>query len=231
MRIFQEILKEANREEVIQAYWDRVRNETVSNEIYSIYTMGEIKKLYEEKFTQYLDRLLSLEPKPGKDEAILFAYEYLGMDDILSTPQIVLVHANEMHEKRPQTYAYEFCPQEEIISFFVAETPYTKKYIMDLIVDVLYEASFFGYNESIKEEEKQKLDEAVEEIKDPDYLDSAYSWEEFKIEHNIEDDEVDEVEKALRNEVLDDLHEYNDYTYSRELIEVQQIMRESGYNI
>ena len=63
---------------------------------------------------------------------------------------------------------YEFTRQEEIVGFLVSDTEFTQREIYEVLADVLYEASFFGYEQERLEDKIQKLrraEKAIEEGK------------------------------------------------------------------
>ena len=70
-----------------------------------------------------------------------------------------------LKEKREatQSYGYNFIEQEKIMGYWVAETALTKYYLEDLMVDILYEASFFGFTQEHLQEEKDELDRRIAE--------------------------------------------------------------------
>lgn len=51
------------------------------------------------------------------------------------------------------------------MGFLVSDVKYTQKNIQGLLVDVMFEASFFGFEQENLELEKTKLDESVKEAK------------------------------------------------------------------
>ena len=79
------------------------------------------------------------------DQGIFFVHRCIKDDINGQTFQLIFL--NELKEKREatQSYGYNFIEQEKIMGYWVAETALTKYYLEDLMVDILYEASFFGF--------------------------------------------------------------------------------------
>lgn len=87
------------------------------------------------------------------EEYILFAHKMLkeGFEEVtysLISLQEFLEKGNDM-----QTYAYKFSRKEEIMGYMVSNAEYTKENIYGLIVDVLCEVSFFGFEQEHLAEE------------------------------------------------------------------------------
>lgn len=64
----------------------------------------------------------------------------------------------------PQCYSYELLLWEETLGFEVSETNIQSVGSLQALSAILYELSFFGYDEESKKEECKKLDEALKEV-------------------------------------------------------------------
>jgi hypothetical protein len=149
----------------------------------------------------------------------LFAYKYLrdGFEDITYT----LLHKRELLEKgtEAKTYAYEYCRQAEIMGFLVSDADLTQKNIYGLMVDVLFETSFFGYEEEELEDARKELEEASAEVKSgkgiPTTMEELFSEDE---------EETNELEEQLYHEYTDALINYGNYCKKKEMEILRQLL-------
>ena len=182
-------------------------------------TLREIKERHREVVRQLIERLSMLETTVPEDghQGLLFVHRCIKDD--FSDQDFSLVHIDELREKgvKVESYAYEMCPMSEIIGFFVAETPLTKRYIYELISNVLYEASYFGFEPEARktriDEIIDSLNEAEEDIKNGKY----YTWEEVKKELEDEHGEPFDDERELHQKVTEATIAYNKHSFEKEL--------------
>jgi hypothetical protein len=229
MKTIQEYLKEADVNRLVKEYFktypikyeSHEDEEDESSEDRMDLSVRQIRGLMENRLVEYIHRLQLMEIAPGEDneEAILFAHKYLqdGIDDIAYS----LVHKQELLEKGTEadTYAYEFCGQAEIMGYLVSDAELTQKNIYGLMVDVLFEASFFGYEQEDLENARKELDEAVAEIKSGQC--TTTTIEELFGE---EREEKDELEEQLYHKYTDASINYGNYCIKREMEILRQLL-------
>ena len=140
----------------------------------------------------------------------------------MTEPVFSLINIEELKENRDSltnvtTYAYEFSLNEEIMGYLISDNEYTQNYIYDLIADVLYEASFFGYNEENKIKQKEELIESVREIEEG--VAKTVSWEECKkkLFSNVYIYKPDKYQSELKSKIMETISEYNRYSLEKEL--------------
>lgn len=75
---------------------------------------------------------------------IFFIYEYLGSYKLDQNRGLSTVA--DLREKGVEAlnYGIEYTPQEEIMGYWVADTEMTQYYLNDLMVEIMWDASFFG---------------------------------------------------------------------------------------
>jgi hypothetical protein len=239
MKTIQDYLKEADVERLVKEYFitypikyeEYLYKETEEDELIEYkpsdvelnLSINQIRAIMEEDLTKYIHRMQTIEITPSEngEEAILFAYKYIndGVEDVT----LSLVYKNEILEKgiESETYAYEFCKQSEIMGFLVSEADLTQNNIYDLMVDVLFEASFFGYEEEDLDKERKKLEEAISEIKSGKCV--ATSMEEL-FGHEKKDKEEDEIENKFYHEYMDASIKYGDYCQKKEMEVLRQLL-------
>ena len=139
-------------------------------------------------------------------------------------PTFFCIHGN--HENRPQNIAsykekeYDILPQAEIMGFLVAETEMTQRYIYELAANVMYEASFFGFEEEDKQEVVEELKKRTEEIKSG--TTEYHTWEEFKKECDFDEESPDETE--LHNKVVRASYDYSKHSAMKELNKIREML-------
>ena len=223
MRTVQEYLKEIDGERLINEYLYEhpIHLHDVSDEAM---TIKEAKALVRAKLQRYLARLQSMETEVSENgkEYALFAHSVLK--DGFQEEGYSLVCLQELIEKgeEAESYAYEFTRQAEIMGFLVSDAEYTQRHIYGLLVDVMFEASFFGFEQQRLEEEKKKLEEAVKECEEGRAV--TYTLEELEEEFGLEREKPDETADGLRRRVLEASMEYNKYCRQKELRELKSLL-------
>lgn len=109
----------------------------------------------------YIDRLRNLNTRPNKDQMIYYVYEYLHNTSL--EQYIAVSPLAELREKGAQSSSYgiEYTKQEEILGYYVADTDLTQYYLLDVMVEILWNASFFGIKQENLEDAKQELEKAA----------------------------------------------------------------------
>jgi hypothetical protein len=221
MKTIQEYLKEADVDRLVKEYFKTypIKYEKYKDE--KNLSIRQIREIMENRLMEYIHRLQAIEIIPDEDneEPILFAHKYLneGFEDITYS----LVYKQELLEKGPEadTYAYEFSRQAEIMGYLVSDADFTQKNIYGLMVEVLYETSFFGYEQEDLEDMRNELDEAIAEIKSGKCV--TISIEEL---FGDEKKETDEIEKKLHYKYMDASINYNDYCKKKEMEILKQLL-------
>lgn len=198
MKIVQEYLKTLDPDKLYDTYCSKygafkdVSAMSVPPEV-----MQKKREYYENRrgnFHAYIERLLSLTPSVSEEVSILLSYPGLDESEWMIEPITEMFLQSDILEKADADltpYAYEFTAQEEIMSFLVSDAPYTQHHLFELMADVLYEASWFGYEQEGLEDAINKLDKAKEEVK-------AGHTKPFHFEDFFPKDIVDEYEEEKR---------------------------------
>lgn len=201
MKTIQEYLKKADKEKLIEEYLLRYPIDYEREMKPAEMTVNQMKEKKKERLSSYIDHLCSLTPEEPRnnEEGMLYIYRVLkdGIDEVESG----LTDIKELLEKgidEAKDYAYEFAPQPEIMNYLVADNPLTQKHIYELMADVMYEASWFGYENEFLHEELDYLEEALDEADKAAEKTHTYDEEEFIKEFNIEIDKESPDEKELR---------------------------------
>lgn len=216
MNTVQEYLRQADCEKLINIYlYDHPVN---LNELPDgIMSLKDSKEKVKTKLRKYIERLRTMEIEKSSDgqEYVLFAHKVFR--DISEEEEYSLVCVQELLDEGTdaKSYAYECTKQAEIVGFKVADTKYTQKNLNGLLVDVLYRASFFGFEQEYLEEKMKKLDEAIRELEEGNSV--TYSLEEVREHLGLEKEEVDAKADELKGRVLEATIEYEKYCKKKEL--------------
>lgn len=106
-----------------------------------------------------------------------------------------------------ETYSFMFVSWEEILGCKMLFIPEDEKINYDTAAYLIHEMTWFGYDketiEKNEKEEKKKLDESIEELKNPENL-KTFSMDEMYEEFGIEkpSKEEDELREKLTTEIV-----------------------------
>lgn len=162
MKTVQHYLKKLKTKKLVEAYFERYPIDYNVKEIENL-SVKMIKYLNYMQIRKFIKKLRKLKIKQPKQESILYAYRCID-DDSMPRLEVSLVYRDDILQNgiEATSYAYEFHKQSEIMGFLIADTELTQSYIYDVLADVLYEASFFGFKQKCAVKEKKKLDKIVE---------------------------------------------------------------------
>lgn len=165
MQTVQAAFRQADTEELIDAYLAEypLRMDDFADEV----TIGEAKAFTRIKLREYLERLRILPVKAATEGEHLF-YAYHRPKEGIDEPTFALVLLTELRQKgiRAADYAFEFIDQSEIMGYYIADNRLTKHYLTELLVYIMYEASFFGFEQEDLQENLVDLKTRVKEAKD-----------------------------------------------------------------
>lgn len=223
MKTIQQYLKELDTDKLIETYIDTfpLSREDLEDEGR---TGKEIFDSYKSILRKYIERLKSIELTPAEETCVLVAYQAYEAS-MAKDVYFALVHLEEVKSKlgtgeRIESYAYEFQPQSEIMSYLVSDSKTTQDNIYELVADVLSEASFFGFDQEDLVEERSKLDEAVKEIDEQIKSGNppkGKTFEEVCDELGIERPAYTKEYEDLRDKAILATHEFNNYNFLEEL--------------
>ena len=162
MKTLMQILKSIDGKKLLSAYIKvdkpmiKIMDlEEIDGEIYS-----NIKNGYKVAWHEFYKAVLSLKPKTreiGKRGIII------GIKTVDHAIYHELVFEDEViqYGEKAKGYGYSLVDWEEVVGYCVAETRYTRKYIYEIMAQVLHNMSFWGYTKEKIKEERMYIDEAV----------------------------------------------------------------------
>ena len=216
MKTVQEYFIETDANKLINYYLYKhpVKLEDITHDNEKIIdAKNRIRKMLQE----YIERLRSIDIEAGEDgkEYILFVHKMQqdGVDEVAGS----LVCLQELKEKglEAETYSYVFDRQAKIMGFKVSNAAYTQKNLVELLADVMHEASFFGFEQQNLDEELKTLEASIEEVEEGTA--TTYTMEEVWEYFGFEKEECDEAAEELRHAITRAVVEYNQYQKKKEL--------------
>lgn len=225
MKTVQEVLRELDTERLLETY---VYNHPI--EFYELKALNlpacEVYERYKERYRQYLKRLRTIEIAPDKEgrKSILFVSRCIK-DDYTSN-EYNLVFMDELLEKGVECehYDYMFTTQAEIVGFLVADTPLTQENLYELMVNVMYEAAFFGFEQEGLAEELDRLNESMEQIEEASSRHFDEVAKELGWTRRIVSQDEGSEEKNLRRKVTEAKIAYREYSRKEELQRIKQML-------
>lgn len=221
MQTVQEALLNADIDQLVELYIGDgiptkylIKNEELTAKKYAEKVQNKIRN--------FIKKLQTIKITSPKEPHILFAFKYAK--EYYTETGFGMVKQQELLEKREDapSYAYEFSPQSEIVGFLISNDKYTQQNLPDLLVDVLNEASFFGFDQERLQEEQEELDRRIAETKSPDFvgIPAEDVFKELQEKYGIEEDIQTEEEKEAEKTYLDAMLAYNKILYTKQIYEI-----------
>lgn len=222
MKTIQEHLRELDHEKLIEQYLDKYP--MVLADLYESHpewTVESVRTKCLQTLREYLHKLCTIKTELDENghHGILYAHRCIvqyGWEDPLVFDMMI---QEELLVQGfcAEDYAYDFSEQNQIMGYYVAETPLTQKYLYKLAANVMWEASWCGYLD-------QDIDgwpnhgETEEEDEQDD--DEPLNYDEFcsfaGVERKPEPDEDDTVLQKLKKEAEEARSRYWEYSRKRE---------------
>lgn len=215
MKNVQTYLKELEREKLIDCFLERDPIPYHKSNR-ADWIVSDVTEHCRKQISDFIDRLCKLEIKTSKDGDCVFFVHYI-MENLYEEPCFSLVHLSEFKADlyNAYSYAYEFQDQAEIAGYLVADTPLTQEYIYELMADIMYEASFFGFEQEGLPEEKEKLSQAKEAMTNANE-DNFVSFDDYKESIGWKDKHSDPEAEKLWRAACDAVFAYNKYSDEKE---------------
>lgn len=213
MKTVQEVLQNANEKELIDNYLATYPSSL--DDFDDDVTVGDARKFARLQLHQFIDKLRNLQIKKSENQGIFFVSRTTEDGDIV-TNNLVFLDDLKKYGLKAYTYAYEFSAQAEIMGWWVADNKLTQYYLVSLLVGIMEEASFFGYQQEGLQKEKDLLEDRAKEVKENKV--KTVSFDEVAKKFNF--DQEGPKEKELKDKVLDAQLAYNQYSYEKELTEI-----------
>ena len=226
MKTIQEVLRELKVDEIEKCYFGEHPIELLSLKGVDAVAIGKYRKKVSSAFQSFVVKLRNMEIVDNSDDPWILFVCKSTCENRLNGHTVELIHLKELMKEKDlskvETYAYEFTEQKEALGFLVADTKLTQDNIMDVVVDFLYEISFFGYEQKQLAKEIKKLDEAMKEIEEhPERLERV-DLDELFGKYDISKEEINPEEDKLRKAYYKAEMEYIQYCRIAEMEKIKK---------
>lgn len=232
MKTVQETLREMNKKELLRKFFYEHPNKLDSFD--DDLTIAQAKERANKVVGKYIERLETMEAKPNDRQMIFYMYEYLGSYKLNQYRGLSTVADLQEKGVEAPNYGIEYTPQEEVMGYWVADTEMTQYYLNDLMVEIMWDASFFGVKQEKLPEAIKELEEANKEI-DEGLEESFNSYEEF--EDFLYGDEprppkLSKEDAAEKQKIIQTVnHLHKKFNHHLQQKEIDQILKEFSQRI
>lgn len=199
----QETLQKASHKKIIKMY--------INQKLPQLNTKEEKKKA-KKQLKKYIKYLLSLKVQRNQEQMIFYVSHDLELDAISPQPFFNLQKLDQLGSNY-SNYGCEFAPFTETLGYYVANTWRTKKYLNELLVDILFNMSWTGYKQENLSDIEKDLKISLNENPDKDITifskKELYNFLDLDI---TKDDYFDRYEWQLShkiNHLMADLHNHS----------------------
>ena len=165
MKSLIQTLKSLDQEKILSAYIkvDKPMIKILELEEFDKRKLSEIKDEYKILWHSFYKNLLSLKPilKENGKWGIILGVKTV---DHAVSHELVLEDEIIQYGVKARKYGYSLVDWEEVLSYCVAETRYTRKHIYEIMAQVLHNMTFWGYTKEKIQEERISIDEAVVDL-------------------------------------------------------------------
>ncbi len=214
------------KDDLVRMYaeYDRVNFTKIKNREMSL---SEIDAAHRQRVEAYISGILSCTPKENS-EMVFFAVELFNLDNPRTEAR--LVSLKELENDHVETYGWSVTDREEWLGYHIADTKLTLSNISEMLANILYEASFYGYTreefEKGREELWQSIQEGEKEIEEG--RGTTYTFEEFRAKLGLPQEESDSREEELQEAVRDAENALYNYWFEREITELRNMINVIG---
>ena len=220
MKTVQEWIRETNIEEIADTFFCEYPIEYERCINYEK-TVAEIKDAYRQRLCEFIEQLKSIEPKSLSDDeqGIFFCHKSCGRD--MKNPETVLcIESDILKCDNPQIYSWILMDFDEIMGYYIAETESTIRNINDVLAQIVYEMTFFGYSQEDIEKERFELEKAAKEADEGKTIPA----EKLFADLGIEPQPCDEEDTEMLRKIYSIENEYNQHWFRKEVEKVRKLL-------
>lgn len=217
----QEAFRQAKAKKLAQMYLDKY----ISKEEISEHGIKETRKALK-KHIKFL-RKVPLKSDNNDEIYVFYVSHKLSADKLTTKPHFNYQRIDQLGSSFP-SYGYEMIILAETLNDLIVLTWKTKYYLDELLVDIMYELSWFGYRQEKLETEKEKLDKAIKESKQGKTKNFTIHnqkdlYDMFKM-GITDDDHFDNFEYRLRQKIIMESNLLIKHSIDREAAKVKKIL-------
>ena len=206
----------------------------------SVLPVKMIREAHERSLASFIDKMRTIPVRTERNGSTGCLYAYRTFEDGRESEDFDLIFPDEGPDALP--YGVDFCTQEEIAGFLVADNLLTQQEIYPLMAFVMHEATFFGFDQEDLPELTEIIDKAVkairegrireydpsmdDEVPDDDYL---YGCPIESLKDRTEEEtgksdlpkyEETPEEQGLARKVYEAINAFSEYSRQRERAEI-----------
>lgn len=220
MKTIQQCFIDADVEEIISRYIYTYPIEIKNlQDINTNSTLNQVYTSYHDKIYSLIHKIQTCNLEALDEIWIFFAHHTANSENEI---EFALVKKSDLLNSDVMSYAYEFSPISETAGFLVADTYLTQYYLKDLLVEYLFESSFFGFEQENLEKERQRLYDNSKYVNEhfDELLQNSKDAESIEFDFELEKRDEEEIE-AWKSYISYEI-EYNNIAFE---IEEQKVIK------
>lgn len=223
MKTVQEYLRQADREELLDAFAYNALCDVHQLLEHPDKTIEQLQDACKANINRLIDHLLSLDAEPS-DHKVLYMVDSSSFDRKFNNEyhSLNLINLKEVRKDiYASSYGFDLIDWRETLGYLVADNKMTQDYMTDLLTQYLYEITFFGTD---PEDHQKSIDEIWADLEQSkkDIEEGGQTvpadevFEELRKENGWPEDEKDEIQDQLHSEIMDAELKYSRYCDWRE---------------
>lgn len=214
MKTIQQYFQEANVDELVNDYlFEHPITIRPCDDFDPTRTIAEVYEGYKAKVRGLIEDIQTIEIKScDDDDTMVFFVHHCTENEYGSGVCVTLAKLSDLldEDKVTESYAYEFTPLAESAGYLVADTYLTQRNIFMVLIDFMYEASFFGFKQEDLADTVAELESRLEAVRDIQKEPAKYvSFEELGASIGWKPEKRDPREKEAWGKLIDAEIEYN----------------------
>ncbi|MBE6069889.1 MAG: hypothetical protein E7211_19675 [Clostridium lundense] len=187
------------------------------------HTVAEIRRAAREQLIDYVRKLRTIAVPPHKEgEKTAVFYASKGHRNHERGIVAEMCYVEEvLASDEPEHYACGLTDQAKVMGYLVADTPLTTKNILTVLAQILFETSFFGYNQEGLSDVIESLKQSEEDIN----ADRTYTMEEVREHLGLPPKEPDEEADELASRIIEAECAYDLFCRRREEAKLRGLFR------
>ena len=222
MKTVQEWLNEVDEESLADTYFVEFPIDFVMLRDQN-HTVAEIRRAAREQFIGYVRKMRTI-AIPARAEGDKTAVFYASKGHRNHERGIVAEMCNMeevLASDEPEHYACGLTDHAEVMGYLVADTPLTIDNIESLLAQILFETSFFGYDQEGLPDVIESLKRSEEDIKAGRTYTEEEVWEHLGLPPEEPDEEADELE----SKIIEAEYAYDLFCRRREEAKLRELFR------
>ena len=153
---------------------------------------------------------------------MFFAYPTqvdLGKETIVN-----LIYLSEIDNDNVEHYDWMLADRDELAGYLIADTQFNEENIIEVLADILEDATFFGYSDQSVQERRAEVKKELEESLKSVEQGKTYSLDEVREHLGLPPRKEDPEEETLRRAMFRAKRHLDIYCRERELNEIRRKM-------